>query len=177
MPTLTFQAGVDYLANHSNTEDDFNQTEWGVKGVLGYPLFEGGAKLAGLEQARAALQSLRTDRRALAQSLEQAIRAAFAQASGAFESVGFAQRRSAAAQKNFELVERSYALGVASILDLLDAQSQLLDAELALNDATYGFLQDLIAAERAISFYPFLEAPSEVQALLDGVARELGMRP
>jgi len=177
VPTLTFQAGVDYLANHSSTEDDFNQSEWGVKGVLAYPLFEGGAKFAGLEQARATLQSLRTDRRALAQSLEQAIRAAFAQASGAFESVGFTQRRSAAARKNFELVDRSYTLGVASILDLLDAQSQLLDAELALNNASYGFLEDLIAAERAISFYAFLEAASEVEALLDGVARELGLRP
>ena len=175
VPTLTFKAGVDYLANHSS-EDDFNQSEWGVKGVLSYPLLEGGAKIAGLEQARAMLRSLRTDRRALSQSLEQTIRGAFAQASGSFESVGFAERSSAAAEKNFELVDQSYTLGVASILELLDAQAQLLAAELAVNDATYTFLADLIAAERAISFYAFLEAPSDVEALLDGVARELGLR-
>jgi outer membrane protein len=175
VPTLTFKAGVDYLANHSS-EDDFNQSEWGVKGVLSYPLLEGGAKIAGLEQARAMLRSLRTDRRALSQSLEQTIRGAFAQASGSFESVGFAERSSAAAEKNFELVDQSYTLGVASILELLDAQAQLLSAELAVNDATYTFLADLIAAERAISFYAFLEAPPDVEALLDGVARELGLR-
>ena len=39
------------------------------------------------------------------------------------------------ARKNYDLVNQSYTLGVASILDLLDAQTQLLDAELTLNDS------------------------------------------
>jgi len=176
IPKLTFNAGADYLANHSNNEDNFNQTEWGVRGLLTFPVLEGGAKIAGLQQAKAALRSLRTGRRATAQSLEQSIRAAFAGASASFESVGFARRQSAAARRNFDLVEKSYTLGVASILDLLDAQSQLLAAELGLTDAQYAFLRDLIAAERTISFFSFLEAPSEVEALLAGLSRELGLQ-
>jgi len=177
IPTVSFAAGVDYLANYNNVDDDFNQTEWGVKGVLAFPLFEGGAKFAGLEQARAALQSLRTDRRAAAQSLEQAIRASFAQATGSFESVGFARRQVSAARESFELVDQSYVLGVASFLDLLDAQSQLLTAELSLNDATFGFLQDLVAAERAISFYSFVHESEDAQGIIDGIARELQLQP
>jgi len=83
----------------------------------------------------------------------------------------------AAARRNFELVEAAYTLGVASILDLLDAQSQLLTAELGLANATYGFLEDLIAAERELSFYAFLEAPAEVDALVDQLEQELGLQP
>jgi outer membrane protein len=176
VPTLSFNAGVDYLANHT-PDDDFNQTEWGVKGLLTFPLFQGGAKFAGLDQAQAALQSLRTQRRATVESLEQTIRASFAMATGSFESLGFARREVAAARKYFELVDQSYILGVSSLLDLLDAQQQLLAAQLTLNDAKYGFLEDLIAAERTISFYVFLHEPGEVNTLLDGLGQELRLRP
>jgi outer membrane protein TolC len=176
VPTLTFNAGIDYLTNHSDA-DDFNQAEWGVKGLLSFPVVRGGAKFAGLDQARANLDSLRTGRRAAAQSLEETIRAAFAQASGSFETVSFVNRQTAAARRNFELVDQSYILGVASILDLLDAQAQLLDADLALNNAVYGFLEDLVAAERAISFYSFLQPRPNVEAMVDGLLQEIRLHP
>jgi outer membrane protein len=176
VPTLSLGAGVDYLANQ-DSDSSFNQTEWGVRGQLAFPVFQGGAKFAGLEQARAIVDSLHTERRATAQSLEQTIRAAFAQATGSFESVGFAKRQVAEARKNFELVDQSYILGAASILDLLDAQELLLEAHLTLNNASYGFLEDLVAAERAISFYAFIHEPGDEKAILDGIALELRLHP
>jgi len=176
VPSLNLAAGVDYLAN-STSSGDFNQTEWGLKGELSFPLIQGGAKFAGLEQARAVLGSLRTERTATAQVVERTIRSTLAQASGSFESVGFSSRQLAAARRNFELVDASYTLGVATILDLLDAQAQLLTAELSLTNIIYGFLQDLVAAERALSFYAFLEPPADVEALLDSLTRALGLQP
>jgi len=176
LPTLSAGVGVDYLLNH-DAGDEFNETEWGVKGVLSFPLFEGGAKLSGFDQSKEVLASLRTQRRASALSLDQTIRAALAQASGAFETISFRRREADAARENFDLVNSSYVLGVASLLDMLDAQSQLLDAELDLSNAIYGFLEDLIAAERALSFYPFLEPTAEVDALLDQLAQTLGLQP
>jgi len=145
-----------------------------VQGVLTFPVFQGGAKLSGLGQATKALSSLRTGRRATAQSLEQSIRSALAQASGSFDAVSFARRQVEAAQHNFDLVDASYTLGIASILDLLDGQAQQLAADLSLVDAIYGFLADLFTAERALTFYPFLEPPAEVEALLADLERALG---
>ena len=175
VPSLNLEAGIDHLTQKGSS--DFEQTEWLVRGNVTFPLIEGGAKFAGRDQARSALASIRTQRRAATLSLEESIRSALAQATGSFEIVGFAERQVAAARRNFELVEASYTLGVASILDLLDAQSQLLTAELGLTDATYGFLEDLVAAERELSFYAFLEAPTEVDALLNRLEQELGLRP
>jgi outer membrane protein TolC len=175
VPSLTLSAGVDYLANQGS--EDFHQTEWGAKGELTFPLFQGGAKFASLDQAHEALAGLRVERRATAQSLSQSIRSAFAQASGSFQTVGFVIRQVAAAQRSFELADASYTLGIATILDLLDAQSQLLAAELALANATYGFLEDLVAAERQISFYAFVETPVEVEGMLKGVEQALPQQP
>jgi outer membrane protein TolC len=176
VPSLSLSAGVDHLTNNSSDEE-FNATEWVAKGVLSFPLFQGGAKFAGLEQSGETVASLRTARSATALALDQSIRAALAQASGAFESVGFASRQLSTARRNFELVDPSYKLGVASILALLDAQQLLLTAELTLANARYGFLRDLIAAERALSFYAFLEPTEDVEAVIADLARELGLQP
>ncbi len=62
-----------------------------------------------------------------------------------------------------QLQTNTIATGVASILDLLDAQSELLTAELTLTNARYRFLEDLVAAEREISLYAFVEAPADVE--------------
>ncbi len=176
VPSLTASVGVDHLANDSSA-GEFNETEWGVRGVLTFPVFQGGAKFAGLEQARQALASLRTERTGTALTLERSIRSGFAQASGSYDSVGFSQRQAAAARRNFELVEASYVLGVASILDLLDAQAQQLTAEVAVANAITGFLKDLVAAERSLSFYAFLEPAGDVDALLSQLESELALQP
>jgi outer membrane protein TolC len=175
VPSLTLKAGIDHLANRGSS--DLNQTEWGAQGLISFPLILGGAKIAGYKQARSALAGIRTQRRATAITLEEAIRSSLARASGSFETVGFAERAVAAARRNFELVDAAYTLGVASILDLLDAQDQQLSAELGLLEAAYGFLQDLLAAQRQLSFYAFLEEPAQVDAVIGRVEQELGLRP
>ena len=176
VPTLTLNAGVDHMATNTSN-DDYNDTEWGVQGVLSFPLLQGGAKLANRDQAVQALASLRTARRATALTLSQSIRSAFAQASGSFETLAFARRQVEAARRNFELVNASYILGVDSILDVLDAQNQQLSAELSMANATYNFLEDLIAAQRQISFYAYLEARAEVDALLNELELNVAPQP
>jgi outer membrane protein len=178
IPSLSLAAGVDHLVNGGNQAGaNFNDTEWGVKGAIEFPLFQGGAKFAKLRQARETLAGSRTDKRATALSLEQSIRAAFAQASGSYANVDFARRQVEAARRDYELVDASYVLGVASILDLLDSQNQLLTAELGAMNNLYGFLENLVAAERQLAFFPFLEPPGDLEFLLDGVEQELRLRP
>jgi outer membrane protein len=177
VPTFTVGAGVDHLATDTEGGESVKETEYYAKGVVTFPLFQGGAKVAGYRQARDALTSLRTARRATAQALEQSIRSSVARASGSFENIGYARRELDAARQNFDLVDASFTLGVASILDVLDAQSQLLTAELSLTQATYGFLADVITVQRQVNFYAFLEQPSEVDGLVAGLESTLAPEP
>jgi outer membrane protein TolC len=167
---------VNHLAAHGSGPT-LKETEWTVGAGLSFPLLEGGSKFAELRQTRESLSSLRIQRRATAQSLDQRIRAAFADASGAYAAIGFARAQEAAARRSYELANESYVLGVASILSLLDAQSQLLDGNEAVANALYDFLEALIAAEEQMALYPFLEPKPEMMELLHRVERELDAQP
>jgi outer membrane protein TolC len=179
VPSVSAAAAIDYLAASSSgsSTPDFNATEWGAQGTLTFPLVEGGAKFARLRQTGEALSGLRVQRRATGQSVDQSIRAAFAAASGAYDNIASARRQEAAAQRNFKLVDESYVLGVASILTLLDAQAQLLSANLAVTNSIYGFLEALIDAEKEMALYPFLEPEADMTALLDRIERQVQVKP
>jgi outer membrane protein TolC len=179
VPSVSLGAGINHLASGGSggSSTDFNVTEWTVGAGLSFPLFEGGAKFAELRQTGESLTSLRIQRRSTTQGIDQSIRAAFAEASGAYANIGFARAQEAAARRNYELVNESYVLGVASILGLLDAQSQLLRGNQAVTNALYAFLEALIAAEEQMALYPFLEPQPEMTELLDGFERELRVQP
>jgi outer membrane protein len=173
VPSLSLDAGVDHLVESGSGRDSFNESEWGARVQLSFPIFQGGAKSASLTQAVEDLASLRLDRRAEAESLDQGIRTAFAEASGAFRSVHYAGEQEAAAKKSLDMVYEAYVLGVADYLDLLDAQSLFLSARIESVNALYDFLESLLDAEEQIAFFPFLEDPSEVESLLQGLEREV----
>jgi outer membrane protein TolC len=75
------------------------------------------------------------------------------------------------------LVDESYVLGVASILSLLDAQAQLLSANLAVANSIYAFLEAVIDAEKQLALFPFLEPEVEMTQLLDRIERQLQAKP
>ena len=177
MASKVAMGGIEKSTSGGSSGLDFNATEWTVGAGLTFPLVEGGAKFIQLRQTREILTSLRIQRRSTAQSIDQGIRAAFAGASGAYESLAFARRQENAARRNFELVNESYVLGVASILGLLDAQSQLLIANQAVADSIYDFLAALVGAEEQMALYPFLEPETEMTELLDRIEQQLQVQP
>ncbi|MBW2666076.1 MAG: TolC family protein, partial [Deltaproteobacteria bacterium] len=179
LPSASLDAGVSHTeAGGSGAPGlHFDDTEWGAGAQLTFPLFEGTAKYFVLRQTSEALSSLRIERNAAAQSLDQGIRAAFAEASGDFENIGYAREQEAAAQRNYDLVNDAYVLGVASILGLLDAQSQLLSAQLAVTNALVDFLESVVAAEEQMAFFPFLEPDAEVTELLNRLEQSLQVQP
>jgi len=179
VPSVTAAAGIDHLAASSSGSNapDFHETEWGVGANLLFPLVEGGAKFTRLSQTGESLSALRIERRATIQAIDENIRSAFATASGAYQNIAAARRQEAAAGRNFELVSESYVLGMDTILSLLDAQTQLLNANLAVTNSIYAFLRALIDAEKEMALYPFLESDAEMTALLDQIERQLPSAP
>jgi outer membrane protein TolC len=66
--------------------------------------------------------------------------------------------------KNLDLVTDSYAKGVVSIQDLLDAQNSALTADLNAANAVYDFLIDLVEVERAAGRLEWFKAEEDRDA-------------
>ena len=66
-----------------------------------------------------------------------------------------------AARKNLELVTEAYSQGVASIIDLLDAQNLAVTAEQGAASAVYNFLLDWLGVERSVGAFDFLRGEEE----------------
>lgn len=134
------------------TVDD---TSWSVAVNASLPLFTGGERKAERVQAEIDLERLRLERGAVEERIEQRIRTALVQARASFVGIGLANEAARAARGNLDLVEDSYSRGVASLLDLLDAQTAALNAEEQAANALYDFLIDWLEGQRAANLLDF----------------------
>ena len=121
------------------------------------------AQERGLAAARRAaeeeLARLRLERQAVAERVEQRLRAALHLAGAAYAGIKLSADAEVAAKQNLELVKDAYRRGAVDILALLDAQNAALLAEQGAASAAYDFLLDLMEVERALGrFYFFATA-------------------
>lgn len=132
-----------------------DDTDWVIQLQASFPLFTGGAKIADYRKARSELSRLTYEKESTAEKVEEDIRTSLNNAGASYPSIGFALDAADAARKNLDIVTDSYSRGVASIIDLLDAQNASLSAELNAANAVYNFLIDLMNVQRASGKFDF----------------------
>jgi outer membrane protein TolC len=148
-----------------------DETEWSISLSLSLPLTTGGGRRADLRQSSSELAALRLEREAAAERIEQRIRSALHVAGASFAGIALARESAEAARANLDLVTDAYSRGVLQVIDLLDAQTASLGAELGAATAVYDFLLDLMEVERAIGRFAFFASPDERAAWLEEVER------
>lgn len=134
---------------------------WSVGLQMSLPVFSGGARIAKSRQARLELERLALERSLVEEQLDLRIRAAFYSTSHSYAKILFARDAAAAAHKTLDVVSDSYKEGIASMLDLIDAQNAALVADLVVADSVHTFLIELMKSERAINRFDFFIAPEE----------------
>ncbi len=152
-------AGADMES--AGTPDD---TDWSLSLNLNLPLWEGGGRFADTRGSREILKSLRLQRRATIQRLEQRIRNAVHQAVASYTSIELLKEATQSSKKSFELVSDAYARGTVPLIDLLDAQTTYLQAEQNAANANYQFLLDLMELERSLGGFTFFADKAERDA-------------
>jgi outer membrane protein len=150
-----------------------NELFWQVGLTLDWNVLDGGAFIATMNQSKAEFWSLRSQRSNTAISLEENIRGTAAAAMASFERIGLALLQAQAAEENFALVNEAYLDGASMLLDLIDAQNQLISANTSARQALYQFLSGLLTLEQSIAYYPFLEGDAgarvrELESKLQG---------
>ena len=145
-------------------EDD--EWNWEVGITASLPLFTGGGRAARYKRARETLAQLQTEREATVERIATQIRTALYQAAGSYANIDLAREAARAANRNYELVLDAYRRGTLSILDLLDAQTEALNAKLDAAASVYGYLIDLMNVQRAVGQFDFFVSASGRTALV-----------
>jgi outer membrane protein TolC len=157
-----------------------DDTNWSLGFAFSLPLFDGGARKAGEEQAQRELEALELRWESAVEALELRIRVATYRARSSFAGIDLSQRSADAAEANLELVADAYARGAVSVLDLLDAQAAALNAAQGATNAIYDFFIDLMEVQRSTNRFDFFISPGARDAWferLDLFFAEAGAEP
>jgi len=142
LPTLS--ASINYYWNSNSNGSPFKNFRWSNSSTFGLslslPLFTGGSRLSRQRQAQTQLTEAELQRedieRSVAMQVELAvdnIRQNVRQISSCSESVAEASRA-------HDIMERSFAIGAASYLDLRDSELALTRSRLAYYQSIYNYL-------------------------------------
>lgn len=144
---------------------------WSVALNFSLPLTSGGRLKAEREENRYLVTQLERRYDSVCELVELGIRVALQDVGAATPAMRLSQDAANAAHKNLELVNDAYAKGLASTLDVLDAQNATLTADQAAANATYDFLIQLMKFQRAAGNIDFFVSAAERTAFFERLDR------
>lgn len=160
MPKLAIE-GVHSLRDQT-PETTFFLDEATYAGlILSFPVFEGGLRRAELAQARSKLREAELQRVALRRDLELEIRRTYNNMETSLSVIDSFEKQLAFANESYTMVFKQYKHGLADNIDLIDAETTLVSAELNLMRSTLAY--QLLQLELKRSVGVLLE---EVEGLL-----------
>ena len=142
IPTLSL--AFNFSMNAMTNDFNFSEYRWTPYSVVGLslniPIFAGGKRYQQIRQAKnqydqVQLQTLNTERQ-----LKIAIRQSLNTMETNMKSYYAAKEAVAAAQKGYDIVEKSYQVGRSTLIEVNDAQLALTQAQLAQSQAVHAFL-------------------------------------
>jgi len=169
-PDIGLSGGVNHVFSRSGegstTPDPLapDDTFWNVGVFVSLPLFEGTARFAETRRTTQDRRRLERGREATAQRIEQNVRNSVFQASASRLAIDLNRTAAVAAGLNLKLLADNYTMGLVNLVDLLDAQTNSLNADLAAIDAINDYLIDLMQVERAVGQFTFF-VPEEQRAV------------
>ncbi|TVR01917.1 MAG: hypothetical protein EA399_01185 [Desulfovibrionales bacterium] len=152
-----------------------DRNEWAVGLALSMPLFEGGGRFHELRQAEDQLQGLARTRNQAEQMVAQRVRAALVAMQSSHPNIRLTREAARLSRESLRVVQDKYARGVATILDLLDAQNQVAVQDQAAALAVYRYLGDLLECQRALAWFEVDKTDAEKQTFLDAMQMHLMM--
>jgi outer membrane protein len=168
---------IDLGGGQTITLSQDNDWSWEVGASASLPLFTGFGRVARENRSREELAQLRLEREATAERIATRIRTSLYQSGASFANIDLAREAARAAVRNYDLVLDGYREGVVSILDVLDAQTEALNASLDAANSVYLYLIDLMNVQRSVGQFDFFLSEAgrrEWFSKLDAFFRERG---
>lgn len=162
--SISGRYGENFDQSGLGVGDSEADSDWDVSINASFPLFDSGIRRSELSRSRFENKQLMALFESTHDQVEQQIRANIHEAVASFANIKLSKQAASSAAKNLELVTDSYAKGLVSIIDLLDAQNAGRQADEAASNAVYDFLIDIMNMQRSVGLFEFMLSDAEKQA-------------
>lgn len=158
-----------YHDSRSSAASQEGDVDWIVSLQLNLPIYQGGKIGSSRSRARAEIYQLDTEYKLLTQQITQNVRQNIHALRSSFPAIEFAKDAADASNEAFELMQVSYDEGSVSILDLIDAQNNAINAQQQANNATFDMMIDMMNLQRSYGEFDFFIDKSSRQNFIDEV--------
>lgn len=156
-------------------KSSLDDNEWVVGIAASLPLFESGARKHDVAADEAQLDTLELTRVRISQAIEQRVHTSAYSLHSTHRRIGFARVAADRARRSYRLVSEKYDRGATPIIDVLDAQSQVLREEIGEAVARNAYLQSILEYQRAIAWFAMFQPPEAREAWVNHLKRYLDL--
>ncbi|WP_172435911.1 TolC family protein [Sediminicola luteus] len=162
LPTLGLQGGYNKNFNQwGKGATDLNLGGYNVALAVSIPLVDRNRQNINKKTAMIQKEQLLLNKEGLEQRVRTNIRTGMLSVINEYSNIKLSDISEEAAREGYELTEVSYSEGAVNIVQLLDAQNNYLNAQLANASAKYQFLLNSIQLERFIGYNFLLHSDAE----------------
>lgn len=150
LPTVNLSL---YYINSNITYNSLTSPPYETKSAsvdVNVPLFQGGAVEAKRREAIARLAIAKETREEKERAIEKLTRTAFLNVRAGKSQLESAAKLVSAAEKAYDAVQKSYAFGMATIVDVLKSQKDLFEARAEQITARYDYIKNYIQLKHAV---------------------------
>jgi outer membrane protein TolC len=151
----------DNLDKSGLQADGDDGRDWQLMLNAQIPFYQGGQIKAQLKKGEIELAQLENQMALIKQQIALQLRSSMNNVLTSLFNLQFTNSAASAAARSLSLVTDAYSQGAVPIVDLLDAQTSSISANLAKVQAYIGFFRSYIEMQRTIGAYEFLLAPEE----------------
>src|SRR5579884_463984 len=158
LPTLRLEGRYNWL--HQNPQTPFSITnDRSALLIFSFPIFEGRIRVAELAQARSRNRQAVLQKELLSDQISVEVRRSLLNLNALTSEVEVVKAQVAFARENFSLVSRQFAVGLATNIDVLDANASLISAERQLTKTIYDREVAILQVEKSVGAFLDLIPP------------------
>ena len=150
LPAVVLQGSYGWRnTNFSNSSIKYDTTSWTVAAAASWKLFDGFGTAARINEANANYDAALWARRAAERAAALEIKSAYLDFVSESEMIDSAEKGVESARENLEISELRFKNGLSSNIEVIDAQSSFVKAELDLMSAKYDLLLSKARLDKA----------------------------
>ncbi len=148
-----------------------DSADWRFNMRATYPLWDRGQRFINVAEQNSEYRRIQFTKFLTSQEIELDTRIALYNMYHSYPAIRLTRDAMISSQKNFEVIQKKYSTGIASVTDLTNAQNFKFQNEGNAMVAIYSFLSDLASFDRAISKFYLLAPEAERKVWLNEVQK------